>query len=173
VASVISHPAVLLALAPGFRAAGLGRRALLFGALCTVLPDIDSVGYWLGVPPAAPLGHRGATHSIFTAAALSAALTATAFRHAPSRLAVFALLFLCAASHGLLDMMTDGGPPVAFFAPLGERYFLPWRPLRVSPIGFEGFFGHRGLAILATELAWIWIPCSAAGAFGRLLGRRR
>jgi len=174
-ASAISHPTVLLALAPAFRAAGAGmdRRALLFGALCCLLPDIDAVGYWLGVPSSAPWGHRGATHSIFFAAILAGGITAAAFRDAASRGAVFLFLFLCGASHGFLDMMTDGGPPVAWLAPFGERSFLPWRPLRVSPIGVRRFVGPRAVAILSTEILWVWIPCLALGALGRIVTRSR
>ena len=68
-------------------------------------------------------------------------------------------LFIATASHGLLDAMTDGGLGVAFFSPLdNSRYFLPWRPIRVSPIGITPFFTARGLAVLKSEFVWIWIP---------------
>ena len=44
--------------------------------------------------------------------------------------------------------MTDGGLGVAFFAPCDEmRYFLPWRPVMVSPIGVVEFFTHYGARI--------------------------
>ncbi|MGH9369288.1 MAG: metal-dependent hydrolase [Thermoanaerobaculia bacterium] len=163
-ASAISHPAVLLALSPAFGAAGRGRRALLLGALCSVLPDIDALGFWLGIPYGAPLGHRGLTHSIAFAAALAAVLAALAFWRAPSRAAAFGFLFLSGASHGAFDAMTDGGLGVAFFAPFDDtRYFLPWRPIEVSPIGLGGFLSRRGLAILTTEALWIWLPCLALG----------
>jgi inner membrane protein len=94
-------------------------------------------------------------------------VTAAAFRRSPSRLRVFFLLFLCGASHGVFDAMTDGGRGVALLAPFDwNRFFLPWRPIRVSPIGIGRFLGPRGLAILASELRWIWIPCAAIGALG-------
>ena len=67
--------------------------------------------------------------------------------------------FLATASHGLLDAMTDGGLGVTCFAPFdNRRYFLPWTPIRVSPIGIERFFTARGLAVIQTELLWIWLP---------------
>jgi inner membrane protein len=173
VASAISHPAVLLALVPLFRGTGLSRRVWLAGILCSVLPDADAVGFWLGIPYGSPLGHRGLTHSIAFAAALAGAVTLLAFRQAPSRLSVFAFLFLCGLSHGLFDAMTDGGLGVAFLAPFeNSRSFLPWRPIQVSPIGFDGFFGRRGLAILWSEILWIWLPCLALGAAAWLLRRR-
>ena len=55
--------------------------------------------------------------------------------------------------------MTDGGLGVAFFAPFNNyRYFLPWRPIRVSPIALGRFFTERGLVVLKSELIWIWLP---------------
>ena len=62
--------------------------------------------------------------------------------------------FLATASHGLLDAMTDGGLGVAFFSPFdNRRYFLPWTPIRVSPIGIEPFFTARGLEVLEERVA--------------------
>jgi hypothetical protein len=41
--------------------------------------------------------------------------------------------------------MTDGGLGAAFFAPFdNKRYFLPWRPIQVSPISVHRFFTPRG-----------------------------
>jgi inner membrane protein len=171
VASVLSHPAVALGLAPWLRRAGLRRRALLLGVLCAVIPDVDAVGFWLGIPYGAPLGHRGLTHSILFAAVLAGALTAAG--PPAARLPLFVFLLLCAASHGVFDAMTDGGLGVAFFAPFeNARYFFPWRPIRVSPIGLGGFFGRRGLAILESEALWIWLPSAMIGCAGWVLGVR-
>ncbi len=87
-------------------------------------------------------------------------------------LPVFVFLFACAASHGILDGLTDGGLGVAYFAPFSnERYFLPWRPIRVSPISVTGFFDARGLHVLASEIVWIWLPCAALAIAARLLRR--
>jgi inner membrane protein len=70
-------------------------------------------------------------------------------------------LFLATASHGFLDAMTDGGLGVAFFSPFSnKRYFLPWTPIRVSPIGAGRFFSSRGLDVLRTEFLWIWLPAA-------------
>lgn len=167
-ASIVSHPAVLLGLAPAFGSIGRSGRVLLAGALCTLVPDVDAIGFWMGVPYGSPFGHRGLTHSIAFAAVLAAAGTALLLRQhgregSPWPPAAF--LFLCATTHGLLDAMTDGGLGVAFFAPFdSRRFFLPWQPIAVSPIGTHGFFGPRGAAILASEAAWIWFPSLALGA---------
>jgi inner membrane protein len=42
----------------------------------------------------------------------------------------------------------------------------------VSPIGVTRFFGHRGLAVLQTELLWIWLPAVLLAALASLLRRR-
>ena len=75
------------------------------------------------------------------------------------RFSLWLYCFLATSSHGLLDAMTDGGLGVAFFAPFNNyRYFLPWRPIRVSPINVGRFFTERGLVVLKSELIWIWLP---------------
>jgi inner membrane protein len=57
--------------------------------------------------------------------------------------------------------MTNGGLGVAFFAPFDDaRYFLPWRPIPVSPISASRFFGERGLAIMRAEVLLIWLPAA-------------
>ena len=150
-------------------------RLLLWAVALSVAPDLDAAGFWLGVPYDSPFGHRGLTHSIFFSFFLAAAVTAAVFRDSPSPIGVFVLLFLCGASHGFFDAMTDGGRGVALLAPFDwQRYFLPWRPIRVSPIGIGRFLGPRGLAILESELLAMWIPCAAFGALGVLVrGSRR
>jgi inner membrane protein len=62
------------------------------------------------------------------------------------------------ASHGLLDMFTNGGSGVALFAPFDvTRYRFPWTPIEVSPIGMR-FFSERGLETFESEFVWVWIP---------------
>ncbi len=68
-------------------------------------------------------------------------------------------LFACAASHGMLDALTNGGLGVAFFSPFEpRRYFFPWRPIAVSPLSVSRFLAGRGLRILAGELKWVVLP---------------
>jgi len=91
-------------------------------------------------------------------------------RHArPRSIQALDLFLSCGRKPWFLDAMTDGGLGVAFFAPFdNHRYFFPWRPIRVSPIGAGRFFGKRGLAVLRSELLWIWIPAGilALAAWG-------
>jgi inner membrane protein len=56
--------------------------------------------------------------------------------------------------------MTDGGLGIAFFAPFDNtRYFFPFRPIKVSPIGLS-FFSARGLDVIWSELLWMCIPAT-------------
>lgn len=78
---------------------------------------------------------------------------------------IFVYLFLCAASHGVLDALTDGGLGVAFFSPFDtSRYFFTARPVAVSPIGINAFFSEDAFHVLASEVKWIWLP-TIAGFF--------
>ena len=61
--------------------------------------------------------------------------------------------------------MTDGGIGVAFWAPFDAgRYDLPWRPIVVSPLGVRRFFSAWGLAVLASEARWVWLPAALFAA---------
>ena len=154
--TVFTHPAVALALAPLFRDRLPSRRWIAMGAVLTVLPDADTIGFRLGIEYGDLLGHRGLTHSFAFAAVLAGALCALAREH---RRALFLYLFLCTASHGLLDAFTDGGLGVAFFSPFDStRHFFPWRPIAVSPIGVHGVFTGRAWAVLASEALWVLAP---------------
>lgn len=104
---------------------------LSLGVICAIVPDLDSVGFWFGIPYEHPLGHRGLSHSIVFAAFMSWCLVRFGFRDRSRgeqhRLGWF--LFLATASHGVLDAMTNGGLGVAFFAPFDNtRYFFRFVP---------------------------------------------
>jgi inner membrane protein len=175
-ASALSHAAVALAAGTCFPRDELPRRAILVSVILAVLPDIDAVGYWLGVPTSALLGHRGLTHSLLFAAALGT-VAALVYSRGPEsvrdrRLLVF-FFVLVTALHGVLDGFTNGGPGIAYFSPLGnERYFFPFRPIEVSPIGF-GVLNARGLRILLSETRWVLLPSAALMAGVTLLRRPR
>jgi inner membrane protein len=82
-------------------------------------------------------------HSLLFAALLATVVWAfSARRGVPGMgpISLWTFLFLATASHGVLDAMTDGGLGVAFFSPVDNtRYFLPFNPIRVSPIGISRF----------------------------------
>lgn len=79
-----------------------------------------------------------------------------------STLQAAVFVFVCAASHPLLDALTSGGLGVALAWPWSDhRFFAPWRPIRVSPFAPQ-FFSTRGLATLLSELRWVWLPLAGA-----------
>ena len=159
--SVFSHAVAALGIGACFYRPEIPKRVWMVGAFCAVLPDLDVVGFSLGVRYGDFWGHRGFTHS-FLFAALLAGAALLGFRNGVPGLSsgwLWAYLFLATASHGVLDAMTDGGLGVAVFSPFdSRRYFLPWRPIAVAPIGVARFFTGRGWEVLQSELVWIWVP---------------
>jgi inner membrane protein len=101
--------------------------------------DLDVVAFKLDIPYYATWGHRGASHSIAFATVLGVVwglLLARDGRLDPWRTCLVGVLV--AVSHLVLDAMTDGGLGVAIARPISDRrYFLPWRPLPVAPIGLS------------------------------------
>ena len=173
--SIITHAAVPLAL---WCAADRGRIPpwlLAAGVVAAMLPDADVLAFALHIPYADAFGHRGASHSLLfpaVLATLAAPLALFAGRRPGSagscqprlasivQAAVF--VFVCAASHPLLDALTSGGLGVALAWPWNDqRFFAPWRPIRVSPFAPQ-FFSARGLATLLSELRWVWLPLFGA-----------
>jgi len=131
--------------------------------LCSVLPDVDVIGFSFGVQYGDLWGHRGMTHSILFAAVIGIAFGFWLGGNWGQRIGQSALFFLITISHGLLDAMTNGGLGIAFFSPFDRtRYFFPWRPILVSPIG-AGFFSGRGVEVLLSELLWVWPAAIAVG----------
>jgi len=135
------------------------------GAAVSAVPDVDVIGLHYGVPYGDLMGHRGFTHSLFFAVLLAGLVTiAFAGQGQISCRRLFFFLFLATASHGILDAMTNGGLGVAFFSPFSNaRFFFPFRPIKVSPIGVGRFFSAKGLAVIQSEAMWLWLP--SAGIF--------
>jgi inner membrane protein len=72
--SVLTHPAVPLALAPLLPQELRSPSLVFLGITCSVLPDLDVVGFRFGVSYGHVLGHRGLSHSIAFAVVLSPCL---------------------------------------------------------------------------------------------------
>ena len=131
---------------------------------CSALPDLDVGLHAYGVEYGDPWGHRGMTHSLLFAAILSLVVVSFIFRKHAKRFsrrwwALLTFFFLITASHGFLDAFTDGGLGIAFFAPFDNtRYFMPWHPLEVSPIGIRGVFSSYFVDVLRSELLWVCLP---------------
>lgn len=136
-----------------------------------MLPDVDAL-FLRFVPYSHPFGHRGMTHSLVFASAVGCVLAALfsrarwSGRHSFVLLAVF--FTLVTASHGFFDAMTDGGLGVAFFWPFdNSRYFLPWRPIPVSPLSASALLSPRGLRVVRWEIGLFWTFAAAAALWDK------
>ena len=164
-ATIISHAVAAAGLAALFPRRAVPARVWIAGAIFSMVPDVDVLSFRLGISYGDVLGHRGFTHSLAFAAGLAALGAFGLFPRAGARLrsVVWVYLFLATASHGVLDAMTNGGHGVAFFAPFeNSRYFFPFSPIEVSPIGISRFFSSRGAEVLLNEMKWIWLPAATA-----------
>jgi len=161
-ASAPTHVVATSAIAAFFHRPRVAWHLWFFGALLAVAPDLDVIMFRFGVKYADLLGHRGLTHSLLAAAVVSFVVVLLFYRDGTGPLdwnQVWLFLFLCMASHGVLDALTKGGLGVAFFAPFSDkRYFFPERPLAVSPLSIKEFLTSRGVAILLNEMKWVWAP---------------
>ena len=162
-ASAFTHTFLPLAAGKLIFPEKMPRRFWLLGMACSVLPDLDVIAFRLGIPYRHILGHRGFSHSLLFAVLAGLVVALLAFRDVPrfsSRWWKLAAYFIAVtASHGVLDAMTTGGYGIGFFIPFDNtRYFLPWRPLVVSPIGVHGFFSRWGWRVITSELLWVWLP---------------
>ena len=171
--TIFSHGVAAAALLTAFPQRAVPRRLFTLGIACALAPDIDVIAIPLGARSGDLLGHRGFTHSLLFAAVLASAGLAGAVRAWPSivhRRAVWFYLFLAAASHGLLDALTSRhGLGIPFFWPFdATRYFFPFTPVAMSPLG-PHFFSERGLTVLLNEIWWIWVPSLVFVGVGVLL----
>jgi len=163
-ASAFGHAYMAIAIRSGYSKAIGNGKFLLLGIFCSVIPDADVLAFRFGIPYDSFWGHRGFTHSIVFAILLALLICLLCYREQlKSKTGTWYVLYftLCTVSHGLLDAMTSGGLGVAFFSPFDNaRYFFPWRPIKVSPIGAGKFFSEWGIRVLKSEAIWIGIPCT-------------
>jgi inner membrane protein len=83
--------------------------SMAWWSMLALLPDIDVIGFALGVPYSAPWGHRGATHSLVFALALASVFGFAALRLRMQPLRTWSMAAIVLVSHGALDTLTDGG----------------------------------------------------------------
>ena len=164
-ATIFTHTYVALALGAPLVPETHRGRFLALSVLCSTLPDADVVGFRLGIAYGDLLGHRGLSHSLFFALLVGLVVVSLGYRHLPrfrrAWWGMFAWFSGITATHGFFDALTDGGLGIAFFSPFhAERYFLPWTPLLVSPIGVQNFFTSYGWAVLRSEMFYIWAPAT-------------
>ena len=176
-ATIFTHALVGAALAHTAATQVSRGRLLACAALLAVLPDVDVLGFSVGIAYEHPLGHRGFSHSLAFAVLAGFLTVLLGFRDVSLRSwkggSLVLLLTLATASHGVLDAFTDAGLGVGFLIPFDTtRSFAPWRPLPTSPIGLDAFFSGSMLAILVNEVLWVWIPTGVC-LVGVTLWRRR
>ena len=157
-----THALVPIAGALAFATRPVPWRLVLVAAVAAAAPDVDGLAHhFLHVPVDSVYAHRGAAHSLF--AALAAGLLAAAFhrwfrvRAATAGIVVGAAM----ASHGMLDMMTDSGLPVAYLWPLSSlRLFADWRPIHSVPVHITHLVAQT-FARLRSELWQLIFPMFA------------
>ncbi|WP_103866341.1 metal-dependent hydrolase [Aquimarina sp. I32.4] len=163
-ASIFAHGFIAYALGKSFSKEIHTKKIWILGILCSIIPDADVIGFKFGIAYESFWGHRGFSHSLLFALLLGICITLIFYNKKIFTKAGIALILyfgICTASHGILDAMTTGGLGVAFFSPFDDiRYFLPWRPIQVSPIGAIKFFSVWGVKVLLSELIWIAIPAT-------------
>jgi inner membrane protein len=136
--------------------------ALLVGL--SLAPDLDVLSFRLGIPYGASFGHRGATHSIAFAGLSVLALGVVAWRFRIPPIPIIVVGGMVMVSHGVLDAFTDGGLGIALIWPFSyDRYFAPWRPILVAPLGWRlllpqgmGLMLHECLIFLPLFLVGLW-----------------
>ena len=177
--TLISHSVVAVSAAYGFRPEKISMKLWILSIACSILPDADVIGYrWLYIPTYDFFGHRGFFHSPFFAALVSVFVVCVFYRSlvifSKPWWKYFLFFFILAASHGILDALTNGGNGIALLSPItNERYFFPWTPIEVSPLSIKAFLTQRGITVLVNEMVWIWAPCLLSLILMYVIGRRR
>jgi len=162
-ASAVTHAFFSVALGKTFYQREMPWKFWIFSVVCSILPDADVIAFSFGWRYGDMFGHRGFSHSLFFAWLLTLLVLFAGFKELPKfskpwwRLGLY--FFLLISAHGCFDALTNGGLGIAFFSPfITTRYFFPWTPLIVSPLGWGGFFSPWGREVILSEIVWIWIP---------------
>ena len=149
-ATIFTHPIVAIGLSPWLNFQEKRMQIVLFAMILTILPDIDVVGYRLGIPYLHIFGHRGFTHSIIFAVIISYMVGWFVFKNSNLKLIpIWLYFFFSTVSHGMLDALTNGGYGIAFFSPFSnERFFFNSQPIEVSTLNIKRFFAGSQLNIV-------------------------
>lgn len=133
-------------------------------------PDLDVAGFHWHIAYTDAFGHRGAAHSLAFAVMLGLLAMTFARKLQAGQKTAFLFVASSAASHGLLDMLTNGGLGVAMLWPFSaERFFFPWQPIAVAPFGLRVLSDARGLAVFLSEFLWVWLPAAACAMMLRFM----
>lgn len=172
-ASFFSHPAFPVALLISRKKKFLTKKLFFLCVILTCLPDVDVIAFRFGIPYSSQWGHRGFTHSIVFSLLIGVICMLFSKKLEADKKVVFLTTFLSTLSHTAFDALTNGGLGVAVFWPFDHtRYFFPFHPVEVSPIGVKGFLSVRGLIVVLSEIIWIWIPSLSLSVLIRKLFTR-
>jgi len=173
----MTHTVVALGAGEAFSPEDSPRRFWFFSIVCSIIPDADVIGFFLGIPYSHFFGHRGFFHSPFFGLLLSLFVVMVFFKN--ERIFsrrwwfYFFYFFLLSASHGILDAFTNGGLGIALLSPFDNtRYFFPCTPIMVSPIGIEPFISRWGLMVLKSEALFIWLPLLLMVMVARMIRKK-
>jgi inner membrane protein len=177
-ASIITHSIAAVIFGKTLTNKVLSKRFLFYVVLFSVLPDCDVVAFLFGIPYESFWGHRGFTHSFFFAFIVGLIGSAVYLKSINLKSLQFwgwtFFFFAVTSTHTILDALTNGGLGVAFFSPLeNSRYFFPFTPLEVSPIGVRGFISQRGIDILINEFSWVVLPLLVLFGLKKLIYRSK
>ena len=161
--TILTHTLIPIVMAKTITDRKMSKRFWLLAIFCSIAPDMDVIGFSLGIEYASFWGHRGFFHSLLFAFILSFLITLLAFRKtslfSKKWWLICSFFFAVSASHGLLDAFTNGGLGIALFSPFDTtRYFFPWTPIWASPFGIMVLFSFWGYKILVSEIMWVWLP---------------
>ncbi len=172
--SVISHAAVAVTAGIAFAPRNVPNHFWSLSIVCSIIADADVIGFSFGVQYDHFFGHRGFFHSPFFGLLVS--IFVVCFFLGDIEIFTrqwffyFTFFFLLSASHGILDAFTNGGLGIALLSPFNHtRYFFPWTPILVSPIGVDAFFSKWGLMVIKSELLWVWLPSLLVAIFSTLV----
>jgi inner membrane protein len=175
--TLISHAIISIPINLGIINKNHTWRILILSLLFSFLPDLEGVGFYLGIPYNSIFGHRGFSHSlffIFIAAIVFVYLSSPKINlKSKVFFVIFVNFFIIGVVHILLDSMTNGGLGVALFSPFSNyRFFMPWRPIEVSAILPQYFFRLNGLAVIKFELIYFIIPSMILSSFILITGKK-
>jgi len=113
VPTIFTHALVPVAMGKTITDRKMSKRFWLLAIFCSIAPDLDVIGFSLGIEYASFWGHRGFFHSLFFAFILSFVIALFAFRKtglfSKKWWLIYLFFFAVSASHGLLDAFTSGG----------------------------------------------------------------
>lgn len=161
--TIITHAITAIPISLAFKNQISARRIIILSIIFSIVPDLDGIGFQLGIKYNSLFGHRGFSHSIFflvITAIIFIFLTSSKIKmKRKSFLLLFTNFFSIGCLHILLDMMTNGGLGIALFSPFSnQRFFFSWRPIEVSSILPKYFFELNGLQVIKFELLYLILP---------------